>query len=219
MLHCRHFMSTRMLSTASVPLGGWIFKDTTLDAELATKLEGETLFEEIGLKDSYIVYWCQLSQLDIILRVKARDLKIHNNIPLFYNGCWGFNWFPTYCAGPQIQALQAWGLSGHNPTHQHTHLMLPLALVLHPHEPGSGLLLQLLKSALIDKSQLHTIFLPLWCRRPLRWWWFPSLVLKRLLLLCGSTWSSHHSMTSKLLNIFVPANPVLRAGTDFVLHN
>ena len=49
--------------TSSVPLDGKIFKAATLDAELATELEGATLFEEAGSKDNYVVYWYHCSRI------------------------------------------------------------------------------------------------------------------------------------------------------------
>ena len=41
--------------TSSVPLDGKVFRAATLDAELATELEGATIFEGVGSKDSYVM--------------------------------------------------------------------------------------------------------------------------------------------------------------------
>lgn len=74
--------------TSSVPLDGRVFKAATLDAELASELEDATIFEAAGCKDSYVVYWYQLSHLENINEVKAKLLKAIYDTPLFRNGFW-----------------------------------------------------------------------------------------------------------------------------------
>ncbi|KAI6020926.1 hypothetical protein BKA83DRAFT_4126818 [Pisolithus microcarpus] len=75
--------------TSSVPLDGRVFKAATLDAELATELEGATIFEAPqGSKDSYVIYWYELSHLENIGRIRAELLKTIHDMPLFCKGCW-----------------------------------------------------------------------------------------------------------------------------------
>ena len=73
---------------SSVPLDGRVFKAATLDVELASELEDATIFEAAGCKDSYIVYWYQLSHLETVGGIKAKLLKAINDTSLFHNGCW-----------------------------------------------------------------------------------------------------------------------------------
>ena len=74
--------------TSSVLLDGRVFKAATLDAELASELEDATLFEGVGCKDIYIVYWYRLSRLKNISEIKARQLKTTDSTLLFCSGCW-----------------------------------------------------------------------------------------------------------------------------------
>ena len=80
--------------TSSVPLDGKVFKAATLDAELATELEGATLFEEAGSKGNYVVYWYQLSRLENVSDIRAEFLKATNDTPLFRAGCWESSLIP-----------------------------------------------------------------------------------------------------------------------------
>jgi len=83
--------STMLLcpKTSLVPLDGRDFKAATLDAELATELEGATLHEVTrGSKDNYIVFWYQPSHLDHMAGIKAELLQTINDMALFCNGHW-----------------------------------------------------------------------------------------------------------------------------------
>ena len=74
--------------TSSVPLDGRVFKAATLDADLASELEDATLFEGVGCKDIYVVYWYKLSRLENIGEIKARQLKTTDSTLLFCSGRW-----------------------------------------------------------------------------------------------------------------------------------
>ena len=74
--------------TSSVPLDSRILKAATINAELFTKLEDASIHEQASLKDSYIIFWCQLSTLKNLLRIKAQGLETEQHMLLFLRSYW-----------------------------------------------------------------------------------------------------------------------------------
>lgn len=91
---------------SSVPLEGRILKAATLDAELATELENASIHEQAGLQGSYVVFWCQLSALENISQIRARDLKLEEWMPLFLSGYWDPLLIPAALRQPESESTK-----------------------------------------------------------------------------------------------------------------
>lgn len=198
--------------TSSVPLDGRVFKVATLDADLATELEGATLFEEAGSKGNYVVFWYQLSHLENIGEIRAELLKATNNTPLFRGGYWEPSLIPHLLRQSTIPS----GASNSCPLARGPNLIHPKKALANPH-PSSPPLLQVRKGALERRSggnQSHATFLTQTCKRLLKDS-FLSLVPKRLALLLGSM-GLFPRLPPQLCRV-IPADLVWKVGMKLVL--